>query len=480
MEPAIPGVVWYGYELQQLFPEAVGLVAAEERFEGLTVDSRRPVPGGIFVALRGRSLDAHTKLPEAFAKGASLALVEQALWRHAPADWQVYRCLPVVSPRRALGELARRHRERFRLPVIAVAGSAGKTTTKELIAAVLQKRFRVLKTPENENNQLGVPLTLLRLGLEHEVAVIELGTNSFGEIARLCQIVQPTHGVVTALGEEHLEFFGSLAGVVREETALVRFLRARNGGVILPAEEALLEPQPGEVTFGTLPEATVWAEASVGEEGYPFIRLHYGAEVRSCQLRIPGSAGVRAAVAAAAVAWMLGLDADSVVAALSEAVPQSSGHGYGRMVLLEFLPGVRVLNDTYNANPLSMRVALETLRLLPCRRWRWAVLGDMRELGHATEEAHRRVLEQAQRSADVVCVLGQAFAAVAPAYPAVRVFCSHEELAEYLRQRVQAGDVVLLKGSRALAMERILQLWRDNRGEHSHAVPSGTLDMENV
>lgn len=149
------------------------------------------------------------------------------------------------------------------------------------------------------------------------------------------------------------------------------------------------------------------------------------------------------------------------------------------MAVLELSNGVRVLNDTYNANPLSVRIALETLRLLPCRRWRWAVLGDMQELGAAAERAHRRVLHQAQEVADVVCVLGEVFAAVASAYPGVRVFHSHEELATYLRRWVQPGDVVLLKGSRALAMERLLQLWQSDQ-ECSHAVPSGTLGMENL
>ncbi len=480
MEPAIPGVTWYGHELLKLFPEAAGCVAADERFEGVTLDSRQPVAGGIFIALRGRSVDAHTRIPEAFAGGVALAVVEQAVWRHAPVDWQQYRCIPVTSPLKALGELARWHRERFRLPVIAVVGSAGKTTTKEFIAAVLQERFRVLKTPGNENNQLGVPLTLLHLHSEHEVAVLELGTNSFGEIARLCQLAQPTHGVVTALGEEHLEFLGSFAGVVQEETALVRFLRERAGVVVLPADEPVLLRQSGELTFGLSPGASVWVEVSRVEEGYPVVRVHYGGRVFLCRLRVPGTAGVRAAAAAAAVAWALGMDMDTVARALAQVSVPPSVHGYGRMALVELPEGIRVLNDTYNANPLSMRVALETLQLLPCQGKRWAVLGDMRELGQAAEAAHRRVLEQACAVADVVCVLGQMLGALAGEYPGVHAFQTHEELAAHLHRWVQPGDVVMLKGSRALAMERVLQLWQQYTAERSHALSSGAVDLEDL
>ncbi len=480
MEPCIPGVGWSGGELWRLFPEATEVVELEERLQGLTVDSRCPVAGGIFVALQGKRVDAHTKLPEAFAGGVRLAIVDQAVWNHFPVDWRSYRCLPVVSPRKALAELARVHRQRFQIPIIAVVGSAGKTTTKELIAAVLAQRFRVLKTVGNENNQLGVSLTLLQLRAEHEVAVLELGTNSFGEIARLCQIVQPTHGVVTAIGEEHLEFLGTLAGVVQEETALVRFLRHRGGKVFVPAEEPLLPAE--DITFGLTPRADVWAAISYDEAGYPILQLHYGGELVECRLRLVGEAAARAAVAAAAVAWEMGLSAEELREGLSTYRPSFPPDGAARMLLVHLPNGVRFLNDTYNANPLSMRYALETLRRLPCPGRRWAVLGDMLELGAATSAAHRMALEQACAVADCVCLLGDTFASFAPAFPNVRVCSSHREAAEYLWQWVQPGDLVLLKGSRKLQMERILSLYRqrlDAKVEH-HAVPFGGVDMEDL
>ncbi len=481
MEPCIPDISWYGWELQRLFPEAVDVVAAEERFQGVTVDSRHPAVGGIFLALRGRTVDAHTKLPEAFAGGVRLAIVERTVWCQFPTDWQHrYRCVPVVSPLKALGELARVHRQRFQVPVVAVAGSAGKTTTKELIAAVLASRFRVLKTEGNENNQLGVPLTVLQLRPEHDVAVLELGTNSFGEIARLCQLVQPTHGVITALGEEHLEFFGNMRGVVQEETALVRFLRARGGRLIVPAEQPWIAPQSGDITVGVTPEADLWALFAIGDSGYPTVQLRGLVTTRPFQLRYVGAVAVRAAVAAAAVGWALGVPAEAIADVLACYEPPLSTAGYGRMIRQVLPNGVIVLNDSYNANPLSMQAALEMLATFPCRGRRWAVLGDMLELGAAARSAHQAILELACAVADEVCVVGTEFAAVAADFPRVRLCRSHQEAAEQLRM-ARPGDVVLLKGSRAMAMERVLQLYHQGLGRaQGDAVPSGTLDLEGV
>ncbi|MEN3027061.1 MAG: UDP-N-acetylmuramoyl-tripeptide--D-alanyl-D-alanine ligase [Chlorobiota bacterium] len=483
MEPCIPDVVWWGWELRSLLAEAVEEVAEEESFRGLTIDSRKPAVGGIFVALRGRTVDAHTKLPEAFAGGVKLAIVERRSWIQFPAEWhQRYRCLPVADPLKVLGELARLHRQRFALPVVAIAGSAGKTTTKELLASVLATRFRVLKTAGNENNALGVPLTLLQLRSEHEVAVVELGTSSFGEVARLCQIAQPTHGVITAIGEEHLERLGSLRGVQQEETALVRYLQSRSGMAVLPAGSGLEREYPGMRTFGMTPEADVVAEVAFNADGHALLRLRYGAEHCECQLRLLGPAGARSAMAAAAAAWMLGLSAEEIAQGLSAYEPQPSQEGYARMVLMQLPNGIQVLNDTYNANPLSMRVALETLRQLPCSGRRWAVLGDMLELGLALEEAHRAVLQQALESAEVVCVLGDAFARVAANCPDVYVATSHEELAERLWREARPGDLVLLKGSRGMAMERVVGLYqrRVGIGKGDNAVPSGAVDLEDL
>ncbi len=483
MQSCIPGVEWTGEHLHRLCPEAANRVAPEEVFRGVTVDSRQPALGGIFVALRGRRVDAHSKLPEAFAGGVSLAIVEQPLWHHFPADWQHYRFLPVASPLKALAELARLHRQRFRIPLVAVVGSAGKTTTKELIASVLAQRFRVLKTAGNENNLLGVSLTLLQLRPEHEVAVIELGTNSVGEIALLCQSVQPTCGVVTAIGEEHLAGLSSLEGVVREEATLIRFLRRAGGRVILPADEPLLLPADGEMTFGPTPAADIWATGSLDGEGGTVVRLRYGGQSIECRLPLVGTAVARAAGAAAAVAWVFGLSAEEVRRGLCAYRAESAEQGPARMLLVRLPNGVRVLNDTYNANPLSMRMALETLGQLPCAGRRWAVLGDMQELGDAAPEAHRAVLARARAQADVVCLFGEHFAALAAEFPDVLVFASHEEIAEYLWRWGRPGDVVLVKGSRALAMERVLVLYRqrlDGGRVSNYALPLGPMGVEGV
>lgn len=467
-------------ELRALFPEVKAeWLGSGRRIRGISTDSRRVLPGSVFVALRGSRVDAHTRLAEAFAAGAAMAIVEQRSWRQFPADWQRFPCVPVVNPLQALGQLARLHRLRFRIPVVAVVGSAGKTTTKELIAAVLARRFRVLATPGNFNNQLGVPLTLLQLRPEHQVAVVELGTNSFGEIARLVQIACPTHGVVTALGAEHLEFLGSVDGVVQEETALLRALRDTGGMAILPAWEPALRQYHSERTlwFGLspAPDVVVWAE-SIQPRVFPMpVRLSYGGALSVLELRLPGQIGVRAAAAAAAVAWALGVDAESVVGALSEFAPEST-HGYARMAIEHIPPGVTVLNDTYNANPLSMHMALQVLQDFPARGRRIAVLGDMLELGAAAGAAHREVLEHAQRVAEWVFVLGEQFRACAHGQPKVCVCSTHEEALQRLQEVLQPGDVVLLKGSRGMRMEAIVEQWR----RQADAVPSDAVDLAHL
>lgn len=483
MQPCIPGVEWTGQQLRELFPEAAESVEPGEFFRGVTVDSRRPVAGGIFVALRGRRVDAHSKLPEAFAGGVKLAIVERSVWYHFPADWQQYRCLPVGSSRKALAELARRYRQRYQIPVVALAGSAGKTTTKELVAAVLSQRFRVLKTVGNENNLLGVSLTLLQLRPEHGVAVLEFGTNSVGEIALLCLLAQPTCGVITAIGQEHLAGLGSLEGVVQEETALLRFLQQVGGTHILPADEPLLPAEGRGTTFGLRPGADIWATSSLDGEGWTHVRLHYGGRVLECRLPIVGKAAARAAAAAAAVAWVFGLSAEEVREGLCTYQAEPIGQDPARLLLVRLPNGVRILNDTYNANPLSMQMALETLGQLPCTGRRWAILGDMLELGDAAPEAHRAILAYARAKAEVVCVLGEHFAALTAEFPDVHVFVSHEEAAEYVWRWAQTGDVVLLKGSRALAMERVVALYQQRLygGESGrNALPSSAVGVEGV
>jgi UDP-N-acetylmuramoyl-tripeptide--D-alanyl-D-alanine ligase len=433
-----------------------------ERFtrplSGVSTDSRSVGEGDLFVALRGQNYDGHRFLGEAAARGALAAMVEAPL----PSGGEFTMPLVVVeNTTRALGVLARRYRDRFNLPVIAIGGSSGKTTTKEMLAALLAKRYRVLYTEKNYNNQIGVAKTLLRLTKKHEVAVVEIGTNHPGEMETLCDILNPTHGLLTNIGAEHLEFFGSLQGVEQEEGKLFAHLAARNGRAFVNANDRRVEraarPCRRRVTYGFSHRgASVRGRRirldSAACPGFEFsggrVRRHL-----KVQLKIPGRHQAGNALAAVAVGLAFGLPGRAIVAAL-EAVTASEK----RMAVVH-LQGVTILNDTYNANGDSTVAALETLAAMTVTGKRLAVLGDMLELGAHEAEEHRRVGEAARSlKIDVVLTFGPRSRIIHEAVAGG--FAVHYEeknvLAEYLAELVAPGDAVLVKGSRGMAMEDVV------------------------
>jgi UDP-N-acetylmuramoyl-tripeptide--D-alanyl-D-alanine ligase len=424
---------------------------------GVSIDSRTVGVGEAFFAIRGHRQDGHAFLAEAAARGAS-CLVVHALPDRVPAGVPL---VLVEDTTQALGRLAAAHRARFTLPVVAVTGSNGKTTTKELIAGVLGTRWGTLKPRASFNNQWGLPLTLLALGPEHEALVVEIATNQPGEIAALASLAAPTVGVVTTVAAVHTEFLGSLEGVREEKAGLVRAI-GPEGWVVLNADDPLVAGMAREargrvVTFGARGPADVRALDDVVEDAgsVAFTLAAAGGRV-PVTLAFSGRHNVVNALAAAATGVALGLGLADIARGLGSASPVA-----GRCVWRS-AGGVAILDDTYNANPVSVRAALATFLARPATGRRVVVLGDMLELGAGAEEAHRALGRElaARPAGDLLGVGTLAGLAVEAASAAglerARGCASADEAVTDLLKGLTPGDAVLVKGSRGMRMERIV------------------------
>jgi UDP-N-acetylmuramoyl-tripeptide--D-alanyl-D-alanine ligase len=423
---------------------------------GVSIDSRTLAVGEAFFAIRGHRLDGHDFVGEAASRGAA-CLVVHSVPDPVPAGVPL---VLVEDTTRALGRLGGLHRAKFNLPVIAITGSNGKTTTKEMVAAVLGSRWRVLRPESSYNNQWGLPLTLLRLTPEHEALIVEIGTNQPGEIAYLAGLAAPTVGVVTSVAAVHTQFLGSLTGVREEKAALVRAL-GPEGWAILNADDPRVADMARDTiarvkTFGLAETATVRAVGDVVETatGLQFTVASAG-ERQTVRLGFVGRHNVSNALAAISVGTALGFGLAEIARGLEAARPVK-----GRCVWRQ-ADGVRILDDTYNANPASMQAALATAVAHRGGSRLVVVLGDMLELGTAAESAHREVGRQvAAAGVGLFVAMGpQMRTAVevarqqglAEAYHAA----TFEDAVAHLLKRLAAGDLVLIKGSRGMRMERI-------------------------
>lgn len=428
---------------------------ADVPIQGISTDSRTLQAGDLFIPLRGERFDGHDYLAQAVRHGAAACLSEEVV---------VGLNIPVVQVRDtllALGDLAAAVRSRFSAPVIGITGTSGKTTTKEMLAAILSRTGPGLKSAGNFNNLIGVPLTLFGLGREQQWAVIEMGMSARGEIARLAQIAAPQIGIITNVGAAHLEQLGGISGVARAKGELFIHLPA-GGTAIVNADDPEICQLPlangvRRLLFGIAPEAQVRASQVRAVDGMVNFLLHLpGTDVPVC-LPLPGRHNVQNALAAAAAAWTLGVAATDIAAGLAEFKPCP-----GRMELMELPGDLVLLEDSYNANPLSMRAALDALYDLGRPGRRIAVLGDMLELGQAARDLHHEVGALVASRADWLFTLGDlageiAAGAAAHGLPAERIIAAStvDELLDHLQPLLQSGDRLLIKGSRGMRMERV-------------------------
>ncbi|SPE53384.1 UDP-N-acetylmuramoyl-tripeptide--D-alanyl-D-alanine ligase [Verrucomicrobia bacterium] len=426
-------------------------------------DSRHVEPGDLFIAIKGERMDGHEFLSEAARKGAVAVMTEKQAGR--PTLENCAR-IAVESPRAALGQLAARYRLGFALRLTAVGGSNGKTTTKELAAAVLRQRFATIWSEASFNNDIGVPLTLLNLEKEHEAGVLEVGTNHPGELDPLLKMIRPHYGIITNIGREHLEFFGDVKGVAQEEGRLAEVLPAE-GTLFLSGDnewtERLAERTRANVVRVGFSATNDWrvSELHVDKRGVTFCVAGPQAELAGeYHINLLGRHQAVNALLALALGAHLGLSRGEIQRGFSECKPARM-----RMQFWE-LNGVRVLDDAYNANADSMVAALRTLQELPCEGRKVAVLGDMAELGAHSEAAHEEVGRCAAQSG-----VGQLFAVGKMAAVMARgardaglrrvfEFGDVETAAAAVKSFVKSGDILLLKASRATRLERVAEKLR--------------------
>ncbi|WP_338864349.1 UDP-N-acetylmuramoyl-tripeptide--D-alanyl-D-alanine ligase [Myxococcus stipitatus] len=427
-------------------------------FNAVCTDTRALTQGCLFVALVGERFDAHAFVDAAARGGAAAAVVAKG--RPLPVLPEGFVLYEVDDTLMALGALGRHHRQRFRIPICAVGGSNGKTTTKEMVGAILATRGPALKTEGNFNNEIGVPLTLFRLEPQHVAAVIEVGMNRPGEIERLTRVVQPDAGVITVVQPEHLEGLGSLQGVADAEGEMFQEMGAGTT-IVVNADDALIPAQAerstaNRLTFGRVESADVRLVSveTKGLEGMVATVRHLGREW-PVRLSFIGPHNAQNATAAFAVALALGYTPEECVRGLEAARPYSR-----RLNVVAGQGGVTVIDDCYNANPASMDAALETLGTLVTAEGRAvAVLGDMLELGPGELEEHARLGELAGSKAALVAFFGprsaEGFKRAGLGGSAAH-FTEVEPLVAWLTPRLRPRDVVLVKASRGMRLERVV------------------------
>jgi UDP-N-acetylmuramoyl-tripeptide--D-alanyl-D-alanine ligase len=442
------------------FASSAGEFDGKAVAQGYSIDSRTIRPGELFFAVIGERLDGHDYVEQALAKGAVAAVIHKNEASRYPSKSQL---LLVDNTLLALQNLAAAVRMLWAKTLIAVTGSAGKTTTKEAIAHVLSTKFSVLKSEGNLNNHFGLPLMLLKLGPEHNIAVVEMGMSHGGEIAALARIAQPEIGVVTNVAPVHLEFFKSIADIAAAKRELVESLPS-TGTAVLNADDQYVS-QFGEsfkgrvLSYGIAPGADVRAEniEAQGISGSTFDIVAAGQRYR-VQLPLVGAHNIHNALAAVAVALERGFDLSQAAEALSTLAPPEK-----RGQVIQF-GNITIVNDCYNSNPKALEAMVQALTTMPAKR-RIVVAGEMLELGPTAEELHRGAGRYiARRNIDLLLgVRGLAQAMVESAQAAgihAQFVATAEEAGAWLARENRDGDVVLIKGSRGVKLERALEIWK--------------------
>ncbi|MDR1592290.1 MAG: UDP-N-acetylmuramoyl-tripeptide--D-alanyl-D-alanine ligase [Prevotellaceae bacterium] len=422
------------------------LYACYQRCSTVVTDSRESVPQSLFFALKSHHDNGNRYAAAALSAGASFAIVDEK--KYAVDE----RYLLVDDVLTALQQLAAHHRQQMAIPVIGITGTNGKTTTKELIAAVLSGTFTTLYTEGNKNNHIGVPLTLLRLTADHQAAVVEMGANHLREIADLCEIVAPDFGIITNVGEAHLEGFGSLDGVLEAKGALYRYIRQHQGNIFRNADNrhlAGISSGIREITYGQRREQADVSGQIVSDA--PFITLswhsaRFNVSGETVHTHFWGSHNAENVLAAIAVGLYFGIDPQTICRRIESYIPQNN-----RSACLKTATNTLYL-DAYNANPASMEAAIRSFKTMPVTN-KTLILGEMLELGIQSEEKHNTIAALIrQLNFERVYLVGEAFASVAGA--PFHTFPDVETLQQFLQTHPITDSAILIKGSRGVALEK--------------------------
>lgn len=432
-----------------------------DKVSGISTDTRTLKKGEAFFAIIGEKFDGHKFIKEAFDKGASLSVVNYSWYLKNRDYFKDYPILVVQDTVKALGDFARNYRQKFNIPTIAIAGSNGKTTTKDIIADILSRKYNVLKTEGNLNNHIGVPLMIFKIKKNTEIAVIELGTNHPGEMEYLCNILNPNFGLITNIGKEHLEFFKDLEGVMQEETTLYRYLKDNNGFAFVNYDDPWLKiagkKLRNKITYGFNKRSDYYGVTSISKNLDKNIVSIYseGKKVLEFSPSIPGRHNCTNFLASAVVGLKFNVKKNDIKKAIEEFKPS-----FGRMEIINN-NGIIIIKDCYNSNPDSLRFGLETLaRIKHCAK-KFVVLGDMLEIGERAPEEHRLAGEIIKRlGLDNIFLYGDYSKYIYKELQKYPKFCKHFEdkmlLAKELKSTVKEGDTIYIKGSRGMKMETIV------------------------
>ena len=430
----------------------------------ITTDSRNCPEGSIFLALKGEKFDGNQYALQALQDGCAYAIVDDKELRNNTDD----RLILVDDTLQTFKDLAREHRRQFDIPVIGITGTNGKTTTKELVAAVLSTQFNVLYTQGNFNNDVGVPKTLFRLNKEHQIAVIEMGASHPGDIKTLAETAEPTCGLITNVGRAHLQGFGSFEGVIKTKCELYDFLRTRQDGLIfINADNEYLIDQIGDdeeiwlTPYSTNPDNQDTCISGEVISCAPFLKFRWreplmtleeegrSTKWHKVQTHLIGAYNIDNLLAAIAVGINFGIDRKNICEALTNYVPSNNR---SQMTVTE---KNHLIVDAYNANPSSMTAALENFRLMEVEH-KMVILGDMRELGSVSQEEHQRIIDMLKKAHfEEVWLVGSEFAATNHPF---RQFADVEEVKSAIRQEQPSNHYILIKGSNSMKLYELPEL----------------------
>jgi UDP-N-acetylmuramoyl-tripeptide--D-alanyl-D-alanine ligase len=419
----------------------------------ICTDTREIKKGAIFFALKGDNFNANQFAEKALEGGCSLAVIDEAPYKKDE------RYMLVEDVLTALQQLANHHRRQLTIPVLAITGSNGKTTSKELVNAVLSEKYKVLATKGNLNNHIGVPLTLLNITREHEMAIIEMGANHQGEIAMLCNIAEPTFGMITNIGKAHLEGFGGAEGVIKAKNELYTHIRQHQGKLFVNADNELLmklSENTKRITFGT---GTYTDYMGVLIDSNPFVKLRCKAKEdpqtlenkQPVETALIGKYNFENILAAACIGNYFKVGEQQIKTGLEKYVPSNN-----RSQVMQTKNNL-VLMDAYNANPSSMNAAIENFAQMD-RKDKMVILGDMLELGEESEKEHKQVLELLKQKNILRAILVGPHFTKAAQPPFTHLFQNSDEALQYLKQFPVSNATVLIKGSRGIKLEKLAEV----------------------
>jgi len=422
------------------FPEINPIYSKFVKFPKIITDSRKACANSIFFSLKGDNFNGNHFAEKAIEEGCSFAVIDEEKYYKSEKYILVKECL------KSLQELASHHRSQLKIPFISITGSNGKTTTKELVNAVLSKKYSVLATEGNLNNHIGVPLTILSVTSKIEIAIIEMGANHVGEIKMLCEITRPDFGLITNIGSAHIGEFGSFENIVKAKTEMYEYLKKKNGKIFINTDNELLVSKSDEIDkiYYGKSDASYCLCNPIEESS--FLKIHFENEIISTQLM--GTYNFENVAAAICIGKYFGVETPQIKQAMEEYIPSNNR---SQLVKKE-KSGNNVTADCYNANPSSMEAAINSSSA-PV-----AILGDMFELGNYSEEEHKRIFNLAEQKFHALIVVGQNFSEAAKGSKCKFFFTTDDAFDWLKKNQVITNSQILLKGSRGMKMEKLLEV----------------------